>query len=263
MNDDLYGLSVDNLLGVFPEALQQDEQVVALAQSVAQKLVDRQDEIGNVLIYPSIDELPEELLDILAYDFKVDWYDYDYDVAQKRQTLKDSFFVHRHLGTKAAVETAISAIYPGTTVEEWFEYGGEPYTFRLVIDATDLSVNSEQHKQVLERVDYYKNLRSHLDRVKYTVFPAPANTACAASYTGSYMRSTVNLLVPGDLGPPSVNIPAMAAVCSAGAYSRIEAAVTVNGTVDRPTRRLPVQTGVAIAGTYKKLTMEVSANGLD
>ena len=39
------------------------------------------------------------------------------------------------LGTRAAVETAIRAIYPKTEVKEWFEYeGGKPYHFKLFID---------------------------------------------------------------------------------------------------------------------------------
>lgn len=70
------------------------------------------------------------------YDFKVDWWDGDYSLEEKRRTLKDSWRVHRMLGTKAAVETAISAIYPNSAVKEWFEYGGRPYYFKLEINAT-------------------------------------------------------------------------------------------------------------------------------
>jgi len=74
----------------------------------------------------------------------VDWWDYNYTLEEKRKTLKDSWNVHRTLGTKGAVEKAISAIYPGTEVREWFEYAGQPYHFKLLIDATYQNVDSGQ-----------------------------------------------------------------------------------------------------------------------
>lgn len=161
-------LSSENLMAALPQVLKNDANLNALASSIANILARRRDEIAQLNIYSRIDELPEELLDILAHDFKVDWWDYDFTIEQKRQTLKDSWHVHRHLGTKYAVETAISAIYPNTVAQEWFEFGGEPYTFKLLIDASYMLVESEFHSRVLELADYYKNLRSHLAGVEYT-----------------------------------------------------------------------------------------------
>ena len=162
-----HALTAENLLRALPEVLRNDESMAALAASVAQVLAQRPEEIRRLAIYPRIDEIPEELLDILAYDFKGDWWDADYTLEEKRRTLKDSWRVHRMLGTKAAVETAISAIYQNTQVSEWFEYNGEPYHFKLLIDATYENVDPAKHRRVLDRVEYYKNLRSVLDEVEY------------------------------------------------------------------------------------------------
>lgn len=161
------GLTAENLLLALPEMLRQDKQMQALAAGIADVLAARRQEIDQLLLYPRIDELPEDLLDRLAYDFKVDWWDAEYSLAAKRQTLKDNWQVHRRLGTKAAVEQAIAAIYPKTKVLEWFEYGGEPYHFKLLI-ALDLAWDTQEKRQrVLDRVEYYKNLRSHLDIIEY------------------------------------------------------------------------------------------------
>ena len=107
-----HGLTADNMMQQFPIALQKDPKTVALGQAIAKVMESRQDEIDSLRIYTRIDELPEWLLDILARDFAVDWYDRSYTLEEKRKTIKDSFYVHRHRGTKAAVERAISAIYP-------------------------------------------------------------------------------------------------------------------------------------------------------
>lgn len=252
----------DDLLRTLPRVLKDDKSFAAYAAVIAKQLRAVIEDIDLVTIYWRIDTLPEAALDILAYDFKVDWWDYGYSLEQKRQTLKDSFLVHKHLGTKFAVQKAISAIYPGTTVEEWFEYGGNPYTFRLTIDATDLSVDTERHKRVLELADYYKNLRSHLERIKYTLSPAPAEAYCGAAFCGSMMRVTVNVLVTGYVDHPHIPIRARTAVTPAGAYAKVGVRVAASG-IDRPHGTNRVHAGIATAGTYTKLSMEVSVHGLE
>jgi len=175
-----YGLTAENILRTLPDVLKNDEDMLAIAMSVADVLAARTEEIEHLRIYTRIKELPEDLLDILAYDFKVDWWDADYTLDQKRQTLEDSWSVHRKLGTKAAVERAISAIYKDTQVSEWFEYEGVPFHFKLLIDATYEHADPVKHQRVLDRVSYYKNLRSRLDGVEYTANPQGNCTSYAA-----------------------------------------------------------------------------------
>lgn len=162
-----HGITKENLLASLPAVLANDDNMAALASAVAEVLAARVGEIERVSIYSQIDRLPNELLDILANDFKVDWWDANYTLEEKRRTLKDSWNVHRRLGTKAAVVLAISAIYPDTQVSEWWEYGGKPYHFKLLIDATYEDVDPVRHQRVIDRVDFYKNLRSVLDEVEY------------------------------------------------------------------------------------------------
>lgn len=162
-----HGITAENLLAVLPPVLAGDEHIQALAVGIAEVLAARPSEIDQLLIYPNIDALPEELLDILAQDFKVDWWNADYTLSEKRATLKSSWQVHRRLGTPAAVIEAISSIYPNTHLMEWWDYGGEPYHFKLLLDATYEGVDTAKHTKVLAGVGYYKNLRSVLDGVEY------------------------------------------------------------------------------------------------
>ena len=168
-----HGLIRENLVATLPAALQKDPSAVALAEAMADLLARRPDEIEQLRIYPVIDRLDARLLDILAYDFKVDWWDADYSLEEKRRTLKDSWRVHKLLGTKAAVEMAISAIYPLCTVEEWFEYGGKPYGFKIHLNMTGAEWSEERPRRILERVEFYKSLRSHLDGLEFTTVLPP------------------------------------------------------------------------------------------
>lgn len=156
-----YGITSKNLLHTLPDVLKEDKKLLALATIVADLLAARPEEIDKVRIYPQIENLPESLLDILAYDFKVDWYGYNYSLSVKRAQIKDSFSVHRTLGTRGSVERALSDIYPGTEVEEWSDYGGNPYYFRVLLDVTDQQV-SISHDEIIRTINMFKPIRSHL-----------------------------------------------------------------------------------------------------
>lgn len=80
-----HGLTADNMMQQFPIALQKDPKTVALGQAIAKVMESRQDEIDSLRIYTRIDELPEWLLDILARDFAVDWYDRSYTLEEKEK----------------------------------------------------------------------------------------------------------------------------------------------------------------------------------
>ena len=184
-----HGLTKANLVSTLPVALQKDPSAVALAEAMAELLSQRPREIDRILIYPAIDSLDEPLLDILAYDFKVDWWDPEYSVDEKRRTLKGSWYVHKHMGTKASVVTAVSAVYPETAVEEWFEYGGEPYGFKIRLNLTGTEWSEERPRRILERVEYYKSLRSHLDGMDY-IRESPA-VLCMGGATTAMVRLPV------------------------------------------------------------------------
>lgn len=178
MSDTFYSA---DFLQSLPDVLKNDETTKALAQVAADELHLLAVQTLLEIIYANIDNVPEAVLDVMARDFKVDWYDFDYSVEEKRLTIKNSWNVHRKLGTKYAVETAISAIYPKTKVEEWWEYGGQPYYFKLILDATYEGVNPEKHRRVLDRVQYYKNLRSVLEGIEYVINADGA----ASAYVGA------------------------------------------------------------------------------
>jgi phage tail P2-like protein len=159
------GKSVENLLRTLPSVLAADPKAAALADMLARAYSRENDVTDLARIYSRIDELPESLLDILAYDFKVDWYDYDQSLDVKRRMIRDCVRIHKTLGTKAAVETALRAVFPQVEVAEWFEYGGNPYSFRLRIDTTGGDMSDEDKKKLMRQMAYYKNVRSHLDGI--------------------------------------------------------------------------------------------------
>ena len=165
-----YGITETNLLAQLPRVLAEDTSVNALGAAAAEAMANRQAEIPLATIYTRIDELDEDLLDQLAYDFKIDWYGYDLPIQAKRNLIKTNWYVHRHLGTTAAVRTAIQAIYPESDVEEWWQDwydNGQPYHFTVVLEATENPIIPVTSGDIFWAIGIYKPVRSWLDGVAY------------------------------------------------------------------------------------------------
>lgn len=155
-------LSVENLMSSFPYVLSINDDMVALAKATSEELVKLYQDNDLLALYTHIDQLDETLLDILAYDFKVDWYLYDGTVQSKREQIKSHWEVHRHLGTKAATVRALNDICPGTLIEEWYEYGGKPYSFRVLIDISEQLLPITQ-PLLVRLVNIFKPVRTILE----------------------------------------------------------------------------------------------------
>ena len=189
----LHAPNAENFMLSLPSVLAEDEELSALARTAAEQFyaLIRNAESASVLI--DIDNLPEAVLDILARDFRVDWYDSNATPEQKRRQIRTAFDVHRHKGTRAAVETAVSAIAPGAVVEEWFEYGGEPYCFRISIETDGHDLHVTAQRRLVRSVQYYKNARSRLESIHYRLNPNPSPAPLRITpVTGdAYFRITI------------------------------------------------------------------------
>lgn len=148
-----------------PPALRKDPRIVAAARAAAEQLQKNAELIRRYAgLYYRIETMDERTLDMLAGDFHVDWYDYEDDLETKKNVIKNSFYVHRHLGTPAAVQRVIEDCFGGGTIEEWFDYDGLPYHFRVRTDSVEQVYNNLD--RFLTLVDRVKRLGATMDAVQ-------------------------------------------------------------------------------------------------
>jgi len=195
---DEHGITQENLLSALPAVLKEDANMFAHASGAAEVLCARAAEVGVAEIYTRLGCLQEGLLDILAHDFHIDWWDPDHSLAQKREAFKESWRMHRMLGTKVAAELGIALDYRGAKVVEWPEFGGQPHTYRLVLDAAYEGIDPKKHKRVLDRMEIYKRFSSEMEAVEYVAHPQGICTARpAAASVGAAIEFTVGVFVYG------------------------------------------------------------------
>lgn len=158
MNDDEYKVAEH-----LPSSIDA-EPIISLAQVADVELGKINTDL--LLIYPAIDSLNEQLIDYLAVQMHVDEYDDTENLDVKRQQVKQSFLLHRLKGTKYAVQKAVSTVYQSAKVEEWPEYSGEPYHFRVTGITAPMNETKTINKLV-RLINAYKNTRSWLDYVQF------------------------------------------------------------------------------------------------
>lgn len=158
----------ETLLRAFPYELSKTERIAIIASIVAEELQSLSDDHDLLAIFARIDELDDAMLDILATDFKIDWWDADADLEKKRETFKSTFTVHRTLGTIGAVRRALTDMYSTAQVTEWPEYGGLPYHYKLDIDLGEEFGTHEVIQRILYRARFYTNVRSVLEKINFS-----------------------------------------------------------------------------------------------
>lgn len=146
-----------------PRVLARQEWVIALSEALGLALGKTLDYTDESQIYTQLDTAPETVLDVLAVDWKIDWYDTALTVEQKRSIVKTALTVRRLMGTAAAVKLQVHAIYPEAAVEEWFQYDGRPGCFRVTLPLPKEGITAAEYRRLKTGILTTKNERSHLD----------------------------------------------------------------------------------------------------
>ena len=155
-----------NLLDLMPDSILDDPKIVAAAKAFDERLKIITEMTVQALHLPRLDVLPEPVLDLLAWQWHVDFYEpVGMDIETKRRLIRESIKWHRIKGTPAAVEEVASAAFDNTTVKEWFEYGGQPYHFRLITE--DVTTDKGVLDRLRAAVFSVKNARSKLDGIDF------------------------------------------------------------------------------------------------
>lgn len=162
MGDLIYHAAWEELL---PEPLHSDLKIYAMGRAIAEQKRKISAEIWKARAWALIGQLPEEVLDALAYDLDVKWYRGSYSLETKQAIMKNAFRSYKALGTKKSVEDNVTAVFGEGTVVEWFEFDeGDrtPGTFDIISNARLTEDNVKEFQDIIQ---WSKNARAHIRRV--------------------------------------------------------------------------------------------------
>ncbi|WP_449602463.1 phage tail protein I [Paenibacillus sp. Marseille-Q9583] len=159
-------LKTISLRDILPPNLARDPAIAAAATALDFELQQTAILIERLDIFGRANEWTEEEVAELAWQFKPPYYDPDLPIEQRRELVRTAIPFYRRKGTPGAVEDLIALLFGEGRVEEWWEYGGDPYHFRVLTNNAD--VTTTRAHEFIRAVDAVKRLSAVLDSVTIT-----------------------------------------------------------------------------------------------
>jgi P2-related tail formation protein len=158
-----YGKTINNvsLMDLLPPNLTAIPEFIAVSAALDKQWHKLACKIKGVLTFADIDHACPEVVDMLAAEMNVDFYDPALDLCKRRALVKNGYVYKYTKGTADVVQQVVTDAFDKASVEEWFDYGGGPYHFRVVTEAgmpSETTIN-----QIFKAIDVVKNVRSRLD----------------------------------------------------------------------------------------------------
>lgn len=120
-----------DILKLCPAFMREDKTNQILATGVNNVFKTWSNDMERLSVINQIDKLTAAELDQLAKDKNIFWYDTNANISVKRALIKNAKIVFNRLGTVWAVESVMNDYMPGTELQEWFDYDGEPGYFKI------------------------------------------------------------------------------------------------------------------------------------
>jgi len=152
------------LLELLPENLRSDPDIIAASQAVDTEFQALASSIKNCLTIADVDNACSDVVDNLAGEIQVDFYDQTLSLAVRRALVKNGYIYKYQKGTAYAVKQIVEDIFDNAAVKEWFDYGGDPYYFKVVKIGGEM-IEPEVYTKLKEAIYAVKNARSHLEGV--------------------------------------------------------------------------------------------------
>jgi len=151
-----------DLTKLLPYSLQNDPFTVALTEAFEIQITQLYEEFRAISNLYLLKGAPSLLVDFLAFEKHVDFYE-GLTLEEKKNVVRNALHVHRKKGTKFALLRVFELLNLQGRIEEWFEYGGDPYYFKARIDVSDKGVDDTTIRLLERLIKTYKNNRSWLE----------------------------------------------------------------------------------------------------
>lgn len=113
-------------------SLRHNPETIAIAYAVLQEKRRILALVERTRLMAAVDSLEERILDYLAVELRTPAYEDSLPLETKRTLIKGTLPYYASLGTPAAVDWVIKAVFGNGGIDEWFNYGGEPHHFQIM-----------------------------------------------------------------------------------------------------------------------------------
>lgn len=202
-----------NVKDLLPFFMNDNEEIAALSYAInlfVKKICDYAEKANAIV---NLENASNEMLNSLCLELNIPCFHENDNAEIKRKLIKEAFLWHSMSGTPAALLKYFKMININAEIQEWYEYQGLPYHFRIIGNANEnQEITDETIQDVEKQVNRLKNARSLLDE---TVIIKPESLSfksgeaigvavlpeikITADYENSWINSTYLTDLNGDI----------------------------------------------------------------
>lgn len=145
-------------------SLRHNPETIAIAYAVLQEKRRILALVERTRLMAAVDSLEERILDYLAVELRTPAYEDSLPLETKRTLIKGTLPYYASLGTPAAVDWVIKAVFGNGGIDEWFNYGGEPHHFQVNIPIAGM-ITPKMMEELRRMIASVKRLTSWLDSI--------------------------------------------------------------------------------------------------
>ena len=153
------------IISVLPPILSSDPDIIAISYAYKMAMEKIIKLSIQTLLYADIDHMDNEVLDLMALEFRTQYYDEGLPIDIKRQLVKNALGWYQRAGTPSAVKELIQTIFGEGDIVEWFDFADHPYTPGTFEIQTESRVTEELILYFTNLIHRVKNARSHIRRI--------------------------------------------------------------------------------------------------
>lgn len=140
-------------------------------------------------LYTELSRVPERVLDLMALELGTQYYDQSFPRGIKEKLILQTMVWYMHAGTPSVLDEFLGTVLEGGYIEEWYDYGGNPYFFKAYALTGDREFLPGYASDVKHQIEVYKNVRSWLELLMFITsgeFPVPVQWRAGVTFRNHF-----------------------------------------------------------------------------
>lgn len=160
-----YNLETTDYNIIYPQNLRKYKNLEGLSLVLEKELKKNIiSKVSKLAIIKNLELQDDNVLNELAHQFQIENWDDNFSKEMKIGLIKIAYWAHSKKGTRGVIEKELANLGYNLKLEEWWEYQGNPFTFRIKTE--DVVKNENWINSIVKKINKVKNVRSHLDIIK-------------------------------------------------------------------------------------------------
>lgn len=161
-------LSNFSLIKLFPENFRDDLEIKCFSKAFDIIYPVFFEKICKIKLFSRVESFTETECDFFANELKVDFYELNWTLEQKRTAVLNAFYFKLYKGTAGVISEYIYKLYNSATVKEWFDYNGLTYHFKIAINNLDTVLDNYLIQSFEKIIEKLKPVSRKCDAIEIT-----------------------------------------------------------------------------------------------